>query len=103
MTEMVEIMDFFGAPVCNTLLGRIFYTYKPEWLRGKPRLNMLPRYTEETKVAEWVSVSSPETTALDISDKIVFVVENLEGGWFLGPKGFGFEIETDAILFKALG
>lgn len=93
--------DFFGVETTkvNYLVLHIFLAGNPpEWLRGRPTLVDLPRFSLNCPH----SVATYRTDTMRVyGDKIVWIVENLNGGWSLNNRqGWCFEDELEAIHFK---
>lgn len=94
--------EFFGVETTkvNYLVLHIFLSDDPpEWLRGRPTLVDLPRFGIG-RCIHIVPVSRADTIRT-YSDRIVWIVENLKGGWMLDAfNGWCFEDELEALHFK---
>lgn len=101
MTER-EAEDFFGRKVCqvNHILIRLAMRDEPppEWLRGRPALADLPRYSLGNTPHVVPVHRGFDMTVLP--DQVVWVVENTKFGWALTTEGWCFADENEALYFK---
>ena len=98
LSETAIMTVFFGKPLneVNPLALRLGYHSKPEWLKGKYRLNDFPRWT--TKCDHYLPID--KATGKDIVERIQWIVEELNNGWCITAEGFGFESDLELIHFK---
>jgi hypothetical protein len=102
LTFVVEMVDFFGCGShrVNPFLLRIAMNEdRPEWLRGCPKLHLLPRWEPNAenliKISKRISVGA-------VCERLIWVVEELQNGWCLTEDGFLFEDQKEAIHFKLM-
>jgi len=76
----------------------IIYTKKtPEWLRGKPKFYQIPRVSDENLnffVKKDIFIKNEKFV-----ERIVWIVENLEGKWNIYKEHIYFELETDVMYY----
>jgi hypothetical protein len=95
-----EMIEFFGCGLnhVNPIIMRIGLTYRPDWLQGRHKLNLLPRWKED---CEHCVGMRQRWSPSEVGARLVWVVEELHGGWKLSsPEGFHFETDSDAVYFK---
>lgn len=102
MDDWEGLQAFFGKPLhrVNQLLLRVAINQdQPEWLRGLTAMKELPRYTDD-QLEHQVTVNRRRLTAVETSEMVCWVVEELHGRWAVDQSGFWFEDVKEAIFFK---
>lgn len=99
--ETEELLAFFGCSVnqIDPMNYRLFFIDKPEWLRGKPRYNDLPRNMGSCYGAIEI-VPFTLLVDRDIIKRLHWIIDTLHGGWALDESGFGFELKEEAAFFR---
>ena len=103
--ETKGLCEFFGRPLgqVNQIMLRIakLDQPRPDWLRGKGKLNELPRY--EVQLETCPNIVKPlarNIKAIEVAERVAWIVDDLNYGWALAPDGFHFESDKDALMFK---
>jgi len=97
-----DAIDFFGcgSHKVNPILLRIgMREDRPEWLRHRPKLQQLPRWTPN---GEHLVPTSKRTTVPLVAERLIWIVDELQGGWCLTTEGFIFEDAREAVHFKLM-
>lgn len=102
-----DLEDFFGCPLNRVnktvqlmVLGKRAREW-PEWLRGRPQLTNLPRYSDAVIRNEDAAVFPiPVVRNSEIAARVGWIVENLSGSWAMGSKGFAFLDPDDAFSYR---
>jgi hypothetical protein len=100
MQGIVDTVVFFGRflnEVNPIILRLAMREDKPEWLRERPKLPDLPRWSVESDQL----IRVPKAITPDeVGDHIVWIVENLHEEWCLTHEGFMFSNLSEAIHYK---
>lgn len=94
-----SLVDFFGCRLdsVNPILLRLgLKNDRPEWLRLRPKLVDLPRWG----AGEHIIPITSRITPSEVAERLVWVVEELEGEWYMTPKGFHFADVKECVHFK---
>lgn len=101
LDDAAEKAAFFGCHLNQvSQINRVICVNygMPEWLRGKPKFNDLPRCLNPNITPYYVPPGL--VTDTQIAERVIWIVENLQHGWSLGVYGYGFMDESEAAHFK---
>jgi hypothetical protein len=94
--------SFFGGNISGvnkTIQMMVLYDPPPaEWLRGIRRLEDLPRIQQGAGYA--CVIPHPLVAQSEIALRAKWIVENCHAGWNMTARGFGFELEKEAVYFR---
>lgn len=95
-----ELIQFFGCGLntVNPILLRMASKNRPEWLRNCPSLKMLPRWSSGN--FKNTVIVPKRISPNEISDRIIWIIEELQCEWTLTTDGFNFADSRESIHFK---
>jgi hypothetical protein len=95
-----ELEKFFGAPfgkVDIRLRQIVINGYRPDWLRNAPKLKDLPRNSDfKDGTGFHIGDLSPDA----LTERLVWVIDTLDGEWYLGKKHLYLKIDTDIVYYR---
>lgn len=97
-----DAIDFFGcgSHKVNPILLRMgLRKDRPEWLRHRPKLHQLPRWKAG---CETVVFAPKRITVPQVAERLVWIVEELQGAWCMTTDGFCFEDDREGVHFKLM-
>lgn len=104
LDEIADLYEFFGASPANiNYFSRyiaVNLQYRPNWLKKVHKLEDYPRYGFKEIPEDSFFLPLPKRKHRDLSQDIIWVVENLKKNWALEEGGIRFETLGEATLFK---
>jgi hypothetical protein len=101
ISHMGELIEFFQMPLDKVdpkiLLLATKIKPRPDWLRGKTRLDDLPHFTRER--LPYVFRYKNLLKQSEIAQRLNWIVENTHGKWCLADDGLYFEHDYDFHYF----
>jgi hypothetical protein len=104
MSEFSETCTFFGVRALNEVnyfvLRMIAEDHsRPAWLNGKHKLELLPRWNEAVRGTGNL-YPTQSVAGYKVARRLLWLVENLQGGWCLDVAGIHFETDDDLVHFR---
>lgn len=98
---IAELTEFFGATLDKVdrrnLLLATHLEGRPSWLKGKTKIEQLPRYTKKT--LPYVYKYRHFLRQSEVAERLFWIVESLKLGWSIKDDGIYFESKSEFMYF----